>query len=425
VSNLGGLSPKELFLGRLDRPGRYESAEASATSIPAGAAGAGFVAFDQDSHLLTIAPNRSGRDRSCLIPNLLTYPGQVVVVDLNGSAYAATAEARRGMGHAVVRLDPFGVTGPESDALDPLDLLDGLEPPALESACQDIADLLSLRDPSGDTDEYEAFGLLSAVIGYLHAVPERRSFDQIYPALNTDDIVYSLAVVLDTVGKKIPKMSYSEISSFLQKEDAVRSRILAKITPRLKPLASLEVQKSLSRSSVPLPEMLSGAPVTIYIIIPAEQLAIHSVLLRVWIGTLLHSVLRARKSSSLPMLFLLDYCAELGPFPLLESLLRIESGNAFRIWTFWHDVHQLRTTYPIGWPEVVSGCGAVQVFGTKDPAAAGEAEALLGLSANDVSSLGPGEQIVRLDGAPRRMRRLHPRDDLPRQRHPHPQPSRR
>ena len=392
MSNLGGIGPKTLVLGRLD--GRL-------------------IDFDGDADLMTIGPNRSGRDRSSLIPNLLTYAGPAVVIDLNGEVYAATAEARRRMGHTVVRLDPFAVTGPESDGLNPMDLADGLEGPALDSACQDIADLIPLRNSFGDFGEYEAFGLLSGVISYLAVVPDKRSFDQVYSTLHSDDVVYTLAVVLDTVGKKIPKMSYAEISGYLQKEDKLRSSLLTKLTSHLKALSGREVQQSLSQSTVPLSEMRSGAPVTVYIIIPPERLAIHSVLLRIWIGTLLHNELKAQEGSSPPTLFLLDHCAEIGRFPFLASMLSTGSGKAFRIWTFWHDVHQLRTTYPGDWPAIVSGCGAVQVLGTKDAAAAAEAEALLGLAANDVWSLGAGEQIVAVDGVPVRARKLDPRDDIP------------
>jgi type IV secretion system protein VirD4 len=406
MTNVGSPGPQKLLLGRLDRPGRDGliggSAPANSTSD-----GDGYVTFDGPSHLLTIAPNRSGRDRSCLIPNLLTYSGPMVVVDLNGEAYAATAEARRAMGHAVVRLDPFEVSGPGSDSLDPIDLLAGLEESALESACQDIANLILLRSASGSVTDYEAFGLLSGLIGYLAAVQEKRSFDQMYPTLHSDDIIYSLAVVLDTVGKILPKAAYSEIAAFLSREDWPRARILARLRSHFTTFGIDVVQKTLKGSTVRLSEIFTGAPVTVYIVMPAERLALHATLLRLWIGTLLLVALRSpERSSSPPALFLLDHCAELGPLPLLEALLKIESGGDLRIWTFWHDVHQLRTTYPGAWPEIVSGCGVVQVFGTKDSAAAAEAEALLGLPPNDVWSLRPGEQIVHLDGEPRRVRKL-------------------
>jgi type IV secretion system protein VirD4 len=373
MDNLGGPGPEALLLGYAERSVQHAGAEAPLASGPAVATADGAVTYCGDSHLLTIAPNRSSRSQYCLIPNLLSYPGAMVVVDLGGEAYAATAEARRRMGHVVVRLDPFGVAGPGSDALDPIDFLDGLAEPALTSACQDIA-------------------------------------------FSSDDPAYDLAVVLDTNGKEIPKLAYSEISAFLHREERSRSRTLARLTSQLTTLGNPQVKQSLKNSTVPLLEITSGRMVTVYIILPAERLALHSALFRIWIGTLLLGASRVRQSSSPPMIFLLDHCAELGMFPLLDSLLRISVGPAFRIWTFWHDVHQLRTTYPSSWPAIVSGCAAVQIFGTKDSAAAAEAEALLGLPANDVWSLGSGEQIVALDGVPRRIRKVTPETALTRNR---------
>ena len=65
--------------------------------------------------------------------------------------------------------------------------------------------------------------------------------------------MYNLAVVIDTIGKRIPKMAYGEIASFLQKEDVERSRILTTITRLKAPtVMSKEVAKTLDRSSVPL-----------------------------------------------------------------------------------------------------------------------------------------------------------------------------
>ena len=54
-------------------------------------------AMDRDSHLITLAPNSSDKNRSVIIPNLLTYPGPVVVIDPTGEKYAVTARARREM----------------------------------------------------------------------------------------------------------------------------------------------------------------------------------------------------------------------------------------------------------------------------------------------------------------------------------------
>jgi type IV secretion system protein VirD4 len=362
-----------------------------------------------ESHLLTIAPAAAGRGRSCIIPNLLTYPGPVVVVDLTGEAYAVTSRARREMGHAVVRLDPFRVIDEESDALNPLDLLQGLEGPALESACHDVAGLLPVCDSFTDVWGNAAFGLLSGVIGYVAAVPEKGKFADLYATLHSDDVVYNLAVVLDTIGKRLPKMSYSEIASFLQKADAERSRVLTSVTSQLKAMSGQEAQKALGTSTFSLTDVIEGKPLSIYVTVPPAKFPSHFSLLRVWIGTLLHCMMRRRVRPAQHTLFLLDECAKLGPFPQLEAA--IVSGRDFglRVWTFWHDLHQLRSLYPASW--LVGNTGAFQAFGVRDFSASSELAALLGVEPEGVRSLAADEQIVWHDGVSRRIKLLDYRTD--------------
>jgi type IV secretion system protein VirD4 len=366
--------------------------------------GGGVATLGGESHLLTIAPAAAGKARSCIIPNLLTYPGPVVVVDPTGEAYAITSRARREMGHKVVRLDPFRVIDQESDALNPLDLLQGLEGPALESACQDIAGLLPGFHSFTDVWENAAFGLTSGVIGYLAAVPEKNKFADLYSILHSDDVVYNLAVVLDSIGKRIPRMSYTEISAFLQKEDKERSRIITSVTSQLKALGSQEAQKTLSMSSFPLTDVTEGKPVSIYVIVPPAKLLSHFSLLRVWIGTLLLCVMGRRVRPAQATLFLLDECAKLGFFPQLEAAVVSGGEYGLRVWTFWQDLHPLRSLFPASW--LVSNCGAVQIFGVRDYSASAELASLLGVEPEDIRMLAADEQIICCGGVPHRIKQL-------------------
>src|SRR4051812_4199702 len=68
------------------------------------------LGYGGEGHLITVAPTGAGKGRSVIIPNLLSYDGPVVVTDPKGENFAVTARARRQMGHAVYKLDPFGVT---------------------------------------------------------------------------------------------------------------------------------------------------------------------------------------------------------------------------------------------------------------------------------------------------------------------------
>src|SRR6185437_10212337 len=58
-----------------------------------------------------------------LIPTLLTYPGPIFAIDMKAELCRVTARRRREMGHTVVILDPCRLATPQSDCLNPFDLL--------------------------------------------------------------------------------------------------------------------------------------------------------------------------------------------------------------------------------------------------------------------------------------------------------------
>jgi type IV secretion system protein VirD4 len=51
--------------------------------------------YSGDGHLVTVAPTRSGKGVGIVIPNLLTYPGPIVVTDPKGENYAVSGARRR------------------------------------------------------------------------------------------------------------------------------------------------------------------------------------------------------------------------------------------------------------------------------------------------------------------------------------------
>jgi type IV secretion system protein VirD4 len=294
----------------------------------------GIVGLGDGSHALTISADARERLRASIIPNLLTYPGSVVVVDLTGEAYAATARARREMGQTIVRLDPFRVVDADTDALNPIDLLQAVDKSAFEVTCQDIAALIPGFHAFADIWDGHAFGLLSGVIGYIAAIPEKNKFSDIYDVFHSDDVVYNLAVVLDTIGKKISKMSYSEISSYLQKADVERSRILSAITGKIKSLNTEAARESFRKSTVAPAEIIEGKPVSVYLMMPPEMMPTHYSLLSIWIGTLLLCARDRRFRAETPMLFLLDETAKFSPFPRMQAAITSPAANKLRIWTF-------------------------------------------------------------------------------------------
>lgn len=369
----------------------------------------GIVGLSDESHALTISADARERLRACIIPNLLTYPGSVVVVDLTGEAYTATARARRNMGQTIVRLDPFRVIDADTDALNPIDLLQAVGGSAFEATCQDIAALIPGFHAFADIWDGNAFGLLSGVIGYLAAVPEKSKFSEIYDAFHKDDVVYNLAVVLDTVGGRIAPMSYSEIASWLQKPDAERSRILSAVTAKTKFLNTEAAQKSFGESTVTPAEIIEGKPVSVYLMVPPEMIPTHYSLLSIWLGTLLRCARDRKFRAEIPMLFLLDETAKFSPFPQMQAAITSPAAKNLRIWTFWQDIQQIRSICPGSW--IFENCGAVQAFGTKDFDASSELAATFGVEPKVIQSLATYEQVVSIMGVSHKVKKFDYRAD--------------
>jgi type IV secretion system protein VirD4 len=124
--------------------------------------------LDGEGHILTIAPTRSGKGVSCVIPNLLDHAGSVLVTDPKGENYAVTSRWRLSQGQKVHALDPFEVVGGKA-GYNPLDLVDVESNDAVDDARM-LADMIVLPEGrEGDQVFWneEARGVLTGLI--LHA----------------------------------------------------------------------------------------------------------------------------------------------------------------------------------------------------------------------------------------------------------------
>lgn len=361
-------------------------------------------------HMLTVAPTGAGKGRCCAIPALLSYPGQMIVVDIKGELYLTTHRRRRELGQQIVKLDPFRVVDSQTDGLDPLDILD-LPNADIETDSQTLAKLLSAgkeftRDPFW---HLIANSLNSGILGYVGSCEEKpkRSFTRLCEILHGDDVVYNLAVFLDTMGKRMPKMSYQEIAAFLQlPEKETRPSALATAQAFVKGLNGQRIVDALARSSFSLEDFRVGKPMTIYLILPPERLESHAGLLTLWFGTLLKAIFSRTVSPELRTLLLVDEAAQLGKFPMLEAAITLCRSYGVRVWTFWQNLQQLQDCYPVGWKTIANNC-MLQTFGISNRLMAEEISQVLDCSTRDLLDLPLDEQWLQLPGGrPIRSRRL-------------------
>ena len=118
-----------------------------------GADGYREIGLTTERHAVTIAGSRSGKGAGLIIPNLLRWPHNALVIDPKGENAELTWEAREGLGQAVHVIDPFHVASvPERlrSAFNPLQLVDVTSRTAREDI-RVIADGLVMRHKAEDS----------------------------------------------------------------------------------------------------------------------------------------------------------------------------------------------------------------------------------------------------------------------------------
>lgn len=367
-------------------------------------------------HLLTVAPTRSGKGVSAIIPNLLTYTGSTLVVDPKGENALITAY-RRGPGslpHAIggleqklILVDPWDIAatrlGFGASRFNPLDWIKANDPDATENAFLLADAIVPVAESEGEArfwDE-EARSLLVGFILYVALAPEeaeRRHLGRVRDILVLDD-----DTLKDTLTRmfehKHPVVS-STAARTAAKDPKLRSSVFASAQSHTHFLDSPRIRESLCQSDFAF-EDLKTTPLSIYLILPADRLKTYDRWLRLLIQQAI--TVNARNISvqpSKPILFLLDEMSTLGRLPSVEQAFSLMAGFGMQLWGIVQDLSQLARIYgETGWQTFISNSGVIQYFGSRDKMTAEYFSSLCGVTTVEVESTSRG--ISRMFGSHR------------------------
>jgi type IV secretion system protein VirD4 len=144
---------------------------------------------------------------------------------------------------------------------------------------------------------------------------------------------------------------------------------------------------------------VSGAPLTIYIVLPPHMLGSHGRFLRLWISALMSLVMRRRRRPEKSTLFILDEAAQLGPLDELRTAVTLMRGYGLQTWTFWQDLSQLRILYPQDWQTMLNNCAVLQAFGANNLRAATDVADMFGaLDGRGFLMLEADEMLLQIAG---------------------------
>jgi len=340
----------------------------------------GLLRYDGPSHLLTMAPTRSGKGVGTLIPNLLTVRRPMICIDPKGENTRVTFRARARMGPVHV-LDPFGVTGQPSAAFNPLAGLDPASPDLAEDAAT-LADAL-VYDPPGEAGEVhwneEAKALIAGLI--LHIVtqepPNRRTLATLREHLTCPPDAFDALLASMQASTGAGGLVARFANRFSGKTRREGSGVLSTAQRHTHFLDSPRMTAVLGRSDFAFGDLRRRTG-TVFLALPPDRLSTYARWLRLMVTQSLQDLIRASGPSDLSVLYLLDEFAGLGYLAPVERAMSLMAGYGVQLWPILQDLHQLRATYGQRAGTFLSNLGVLQIFGVNDHETARLASDLLG-----------------------------------------------
>jgi type IV secretion system protein VirD4 len=295
-------------------------------------------------HALLFAPTGSGKGVGFVIPNLLFWEDSIFIHDIKLENYELTSGWRKEkLKQDVFLWCPADANG-VSHCYNPLEWI-SKKPGQMVDDVQKIANIL-LPDTS-DFWESEARSLFTGIVLYLCAVPEKmQSFGEVVRTLRSDDVVYNLAVILDTIGKDIHPVAYMNIASFLQKADKERSGVISTLNSKLELWANPLIDTATATSDFNI-NVFKRKPTTIYVGLTPDNLQRLQPLMQVFYQQATEFLSRSMpsKEDAYGVMFMMDEFPTLGKMEQFKSGIAFFRGYKLRLFLIIQDTEQLKDIY--------------------------------------------------------------------------------
>lgn len=317
-----------------------------------------------ESHLLTIAPTRTGKSTMQIVPNLLQYKGSAVVLDPKGELLAQTGNWRRDNVGPVYVIDPFNqVTDQPTHAFNPLDYV---ETP------QDATKLAEMIYPRTNDDKQrffdnEAIGFLAGVIEFTakYAPQDRRTFGTIRDTISSlSSDFYGL---LDAMSNEVmpPSIRNAALTVKTKTYDTGKPRLIDSVSQHMRIWDTEGLRAATQKSDFDFRD-LKEAPATVYLVLPFEEIKPYSVYVKLMMAAALDAMLANKALPKNPVLFVLDEFLSLDHDDRFIDALRTHASAGVRLWFFLQDLPTLEQKYPTTWRSFFQA-ELITFFGTDDP----------------------------------------------------------
>ena len=338
------------------------------------------VGRSDDRHFITIATNRSGKGRSAIIPNLLTWPGSALVIDPKGQNAAVTAAARghgggrvkKGMGQSVRIVDPFGELKAQGvdHATHRFNPLTALDPAALDIVEQirRLTDALVVPDPSGAADFWDRTSSIIIAGAVAHVLTGETIRPELRTLYGVRDLLKNLrneslreSMANNGAAGGLAQVAIATLESLSEKAEG---DVIGTALSHTDWLDSLAMKEALGASEFSLSELKTGF-CTVYLVLPPKYLDEHGRFLRLFVNLALQEASKGRKQRY-PILMVLDEFYALGRLQFMATAAGLLAGYGVKLWPIVQNLGQISELYPDNWETFLGNAGLWQVFAVND-----------------------------------------------------------
>ena len=331
-----------VFLGMLPADERDSSNEKASAQEP--------LWYTGEGALVTIAPPGAGKGQAQIIPNLLTYRGPSIVLDIKGENYDLTHRWREQTVGPVFKFAPFSA---DSHSYNPLDFMEHKNPDKMWDDARLMASMLMVQSGKRDFWDNRAEDILAAIIAHTkqsrpaHEQNMQSVLDDLYPTKTELEI---FAGEMQNSPIRALRRSGNVLSTMPEKQ---REGIFDSARQHVEIWQSGRIEKITERTDWLPMDFWQPPWKTLYISVPVGQVSTYASVLRVLIGQHIKGLIDSAPSREEreeqgipPILLLLDEMPQLGYMEPIPYSIEVGRSAGLRTWMFAQSIGQLRKTYP-------------------------------------------------------------------------------
>lgn len=278
-------------------------------------------------HALIVAPTGRGKTSGFVIPNLLTFKGSAVVLDVKGENFEATARHRAKQGDEVYRFAPVDWNDKRTHRYNPLLRIAALEDPNQRQMELQLLATLFLQSDSDRTQGLLKGGIdLFVASGLLAFERGRPTLGEIYRITSSGgDKRKEFLKRRDEVQNKAAKLIFERMGS--TNNDTLTSYVSLLMTSGLDQWSNPAVDMATEESDFDF-RTIRKKPFSVYLVVSPNMVKPMAALIRLFFSDLISSLQDKEPGPDepWPVMIILDEFNRLGKMPIVvESIETLRS----------------------------------------------------------------------------------------------------